>query len=572
MDNRKITYFWHRNMNISDAFKQIWNTTFLTDARIILKDGRILYAHRIVLVLRSMKIYEEIHNNTYPIIDIFIENYSYEIIYQFLKYLYTDECDITMINVSELLKLAKEYEVQSLELYCLHFIRYKLSPLKSLELSIKNNLETIKQESLLYIAENFATFIMHPTFLDIDSCTLNAILRLNTISHPNEYGIFQRVMNWAEISGFKRMACRNVTGLMKRKMLGLDNLKLIRFAAMTREEFAHCTIMQPGLLTHDECISIFFNITAGVKNKYGFSEVKRYFIRYRQILMESSSEGSDYSSSECSSDSEDRINSTTLEVVKKSDENIYRNILINKQDAYNTDNDSYVTCNNTFDEVMTDDNSKKIEKINHDNVCTLITKSVQIDDNVTSKPEINNLPKSTMSSRMIPTLTIENSKLKNDSLKTSTEKNSQFINGGCINMKMKRIKHVVVSRCMFTFTFKVSKPIQLTGFTFFGSPRQISASFETDNVTTNIFPNDSCLKVQQIKFNPISVKSNTLSTLYYTFLDSTGEELICWECIAESNTFAIDGASKENRYIEFEFSGKPCTNHIGLIYFNYKNF
>lgn len=532
-----MSYHFQRTFVITDAFKQIWNTSFLSDVDFVFNDGIILHAHRLLLCLRSVKMYNEMHDNRSHTIKIEIEKYTSKTMIQFVKYLYTDDCDITNENVAELIEIAKDYQVESLDSYCQKFISSNLNPWQLLQLSLKSGYDDIKNEAIRGIAKNFTSSLMHPSFLEIDLLTLKTVLTFEAVSNPDEFEFFKCIMKWAEINCRKKLNCDNVTSRVKRKFLGIENLKLIRFPAMKNEEFAKCIMMEPELLTHQECVSIFMNISSGLKNSLGFSDKKRCLINATgEIDISKSSSATSYKSTinnEVSNEIRDNISSVTL--TKNTKEVIANKATLPSKSKVNDKS------------IFTSDN-------NHE----LIGKNVNpISSNC------NNIKNRTKPTDSIQSVCKSN--VKNVNLTPSTV----FKFTGCLSLAMEHTKPVPVSTKKFEFSFKVSKSIALNGFDFFMPKRILVASLEIDNVDVMVYPNKNRLKTQCIKFEKIILQPHVLYKLHYHFIDNCLQEVLTWKsksnCIIFKSPIVNDKRSK----IEFTFIEQPATYHVGKICFNY---
>lgn len=272
----KMVFDWNKNVIMSDALKQLCNNEFLSDIHFEFPNGQILYAHTFVLCMRSSKMYEIFKSKIGRISTIPIVDKTYYCMKQFLKYIYTDVCDISAETATDLFQMAQKFDIDKLEQECCDKIISTTNPCQLLEICIVNG--TDLQIAIYYISENFQTTLKHVSFADISEKALCYILKLDAVSEPNEFMVFQSVMNWASRQ-CEKSGCPT-TGLMKREKLGA-NLKLIRFAAMSYEEFEACVECEPDLLAGNEIIAISSKIIKKNSNLLGFSDKKRIKITYK---------------------------------------------------------------------------------------------------------------------------------------------------------------------------------------------------------------------------------------------------------------------------------------------------
>lgn len=265
--------------NLNTSLTYLLNDAFLSDVLIKFNDNKVLYAHSMMLSLRSRIIQIAIESNyTEPMQDVISElfkSYSYDSTSQFLKFLYTNTCEINIDNFVELFQMAYDFEVDGLIEMCgRSAYNSSIHCLELLELGIATKNEKLLSQCRKRISGNFLRILQDSKFVKLNQPTLDMILELDIVSDPNEYDIFYCVMKWAKDKCNIRQSDEGDISIIKRKVLG-DTLKLIRFAAMTNLEFATCLLNEPKLLTFAESTAIFINIARGIKNKYGFSDVSR---------------------------------------------------------------------------------------------------------------------------------------------------------------------------------------------------------------------------------------------------------------------------------------------------------
>lgn len=273
-----MEFDWDGIGNLNDAFKLLLNNEFLSDIRFMFPDKKVLYAHSFVLCLRSPEYYKSFKSTIGVTKLIPVNDVPYEAYYEFLKYLYTEECQIDDTNTAEIMQLSKTYEVNNLRTKCTDLTIKSVGTsnvCQLLDMSIETGWDAIRRVALTFISKNYLTVLSNEHFLEISQKTLKSILELEPVSDVNELKIFEQVMKLVN------RACDNDCGgliaptvCMKRAKLG-DNLKLIRFGAMTSEEFGKCQEMEPDLLTSDEIVAIFMNISTKKMNTLGFLDKKR---------------------------------------------------------------------------------------------------------------------------------------------------------------------------------------------------------------------------------------------------------------------------------------------------------
>lgn len=255
------------------------NNEFISDIKFQFPDGQIMHAHSFVLCMRSSKFYDSFKTSIGITKLIPIDDVSYNAFFTFMQYLYTDKCEIDVDIAEDLLKLAKEYFVYTLERKCSGIMTSDVSvdkACKILEVAMDRNMDYIQQDTLEFIAENYLAVMSDESFLEIKKETLNAILKLDHVSNVDEYKIFELILKWTDRACIKDGLQPN--GSTRRAQLG-ENMKLIRFGSMTAKEFGQCQEMAPGLFNHHEISEVFINIATKKLNSLGFSDVKRTYLK-----------------------------------------------------------------------------------------------------------------------------------------------------------------------------------------------------------------------------------------------------------------------------------------------------
>lgn len=270
-----MTFNWAQINILQDAFALLVNNEFLSDIKFQFPNGQMLFAHNFVMCLRSKEFYKSFKGTIGIIKVVPINDVSYTSFLELLKYVYTDKLELNYYNAAELMKLATKYGITSLERKCKDLISNDVnveSVCYILENSINQVCTELQKSCLEYISKNYLKVLSSKSFTEISQQSVKSILELDTVSDVNELAIFENVMKWTA------RACEKdgipAYGNSLRQKLG-DNLKLIRFATMSSEDFAKCQGLAPGLLTNDEIVGIFVNIATKNPNRYGYSDRNR---------------------------------------------------------------------------------------------------------------------------------------------------------------------------------------------------------------------------------------------------------------------------------------------------------
>jgi len=106
--------------SFSSEIAILFNSEKFSDIKFVFESGEVIPAHRYILYVRCPFFRAMLDSGmTEAKMDrITITEYSFDIFLQFLCFLYTDNCTITLENAEELLSLANLYQVNKLERIC----------------------------------------------------------------------------------------------------------------------------------------------------------------------------------------------------------------------------------------------------------------------------------------------------------------------------------------------------------------------------------------------------------------------------------------------------------------------
>lgn len=277
-----MLFDWAKIQILQDAFPVLLNNEFLADIKFNFPTGQFFYAHSFILSLRSEEFYEN-YKGTYgtPKTVVF-DDVSHGSFYEFLKYLYSDQIDLNMNSIFDLMKLSIKYKITSLHQKCSEFMFTTINDdtvCLFLEMAITQNWVDLKYLCQEFISKNFMKTLQSKTFLKINDETLKTIMKLDSVSNANEYQKFVSIVEWTS----KLCDSKLMNGKTLRQKLG-TNIDLINFNAMTTEEFAKCLQIAPGFLNDNEIGSIFKTIATRVTIKIPLDHQTKHI---KQEIMDS---------------------------------------------------------------------------------------------------------------------------------------------------------------------------------------------------------------------------------------------------------------------------------------------
>ncbi|XP_055306655.1 BTB/POZ domain-containing protein 6-B-like [Sitodiplosis mosellana] len=193
---------------------------------------------------------------------------------EFLQLFYLGEVTLTMENIETVVRLADKYDVLEHVNACAVLLKSQLT-LDNMCFGYQLAL-TLKNEELIKFCEGKITNLPKEVFASdafkrCDKDTLERILELNFMC--KEIDIFDACLTWA------KHACEqndlNATQSVNlRSKLG-DFLKLIRFGAMTNEEFGKKYMLHKGLFTLEELEDIMLSLSVKEYEPKIFNQISR---------------------------------------------------------------------------------------------------------------------------------------------------------------------------------------------------------------------------------------------------------------------------------------------------------
>ena len=261
----------------------MFNNEHLSDVKFSVRgsDGesetdRLITAHKFVLSIGSPVFEAMFYGELAETKDtIQLPDCDYESLLELFRYLYSDEVNLSGSSVLGVLYLAKKYMVPSLADKCKDYLQDKLAP---------SNVFTILPTALKYEEKNLVDrcwkVIVSQTeqalksdgFETIEKALLEALVQRETLQ-IKEVELFKACDRWA-INQCRKQGLAT-DGELKRRVLGEEIVKAIRYAVMKQEEFAG-VVLDAKILTPDEIVTFFkFFSSQEISPPLGFSETRR---------------------------------------------------------------------------------------------------------------------------------------------------------------------------------------------------------------------------------------------------------------------------------------------------------
>ena len=222
------------------------------------ESSRIFHAHKYVLATSSAVFFAMFYGNlaqkesTIPLPD--AEEESLE---EFLRYLYTDHCEITVENAFGVLFLAEVYVIPSLAEKCCKVLEESIKPdnvFMVLEQAIQFDEKKLEAKCWDIISKETLECINSDAFCSIRSQTLNALLKRELLT-VIEVELFEGVLKWVDSECARKGINIEEDKTARRRVLG-NSVYEISFLEMSLEDFTRY-VSSNGILKEAEVISIF---------------------------------------------------------------------------------------------------------------------------------------------------------------------------------------------------------------------------------------------------------------------------------------------------------------------------
>jgi len=268
---------------IKDRTKFMLNNVLFSDVKFVVRksDGEseskeVISAHKFMLSIGSPVFEAMFYGELAETRDsIELPDCDYESLLELFRYMYSDEVNLSGSNVMRVLYLAKKYMVPSLVEKCTEYLQDHLDP--SNVFNILPTAEKYEEKNLVdrcwkVIDEQTEAAVKSDGFATIESSLLKAVVVRDTLA-IKEVDLFQAVDLWATKQCEKQGAA--VNGELKRRILGEEIIKAIRFPVMKQEEFA-AVVLRKDVLTKDELVTFFQFFSSTLTTPVGFSKTRRF--------------------------------------------------------------------------------------------------------------------------------------------------------------------------------------------------------------------------------------------------------------------------------------------------------
>ena len=252
-----------KRSTISERTKFIFNNELLSDVKFVVPASHnesesrksrkcMIPAHKFVLAISSPVFYAMFYGEMAETADtIQLPDCEYKSLLELFRFLYSDEVNLSGSYVMQVLYLAKKYLVPSLADKCTEHIREHLDPsnvFSVLPQALKFEDEALEKRCWEIIEIHIENALTSEEFVTLERSVVESVVKRERLN-VKEVDLFKAVDRWAT----KEVERQRLTpdGVVKRRILGEEIVKAIRFPVMSQKEFAS-VVVDCDILTKKE--------------------------------------------------------------------------------------------------------------------------------------------------------------------------------------------------------------------------------------------------------------------------------------------------------------------------------
>lgn len=240
----------------------VLNNELLSDVKFVVQassadNETVISAHKFVLSISSPVFLAMFHGKMAETSNlIHLPDCDYDSLFEFFRYLYSDEVRLSGSNVMRVFYLATKYMVPSLADKCTEYLQNNLDP--SNVLCILPNAQRFEEEELeercwQVIDKKTDEVVKLEEFVDLDRCLVESVVKREALC-VKEVELFKAVDRWATKES-QRQGSKLGSGKVKRRILGEEIVKSIRFPLMSQKDFIS-VVPNSNILTAEEIINL----------------------------------------------------------------------------------------------------------------------------------------------------------------------------------------------------------------------------------------------------------------------------------------------------------------------------
>jgi len=265
--------------SIKERVSFLLNNEILSDVKFVVPCGeseskKVISAHKFVLAVSSPVFFAMFYGELAETTDsVELPDCDYESLIEVFRYLYSDEVNLSESNVMQVSYLAKKYMVPSLVEKCAEYLRDSVDA--STVFFILTHAQKFEDKDLEercweVIEKQTEEALRSDEFVAVERSVVESVVTRERVN-VTEVELFKAVDRWATEESDRQ---GTTPGDTKRRILGEEIVKAIRFPLMTEKEFIsvvpHC-----GILTTMEIIDVVKHYNGVLTTPLPFSSAPR---------------------------------------------------------------------------------------------------------------------------------------------------------------------------------------------------------------------------------------------------------------------------------------------------------
>ena len=237
----------------------IFNSQLLSDVKFVVavstnesETKKVIPAHKFVLAISSPVFYPMFYGQMAETTDsVELPDCDYESLLELFRFMYTDEANLSGSNVMQVLYLANKYMVPSLAEKCTAYLRDNLKASNVfciLPHAQKFEDKDLEDRCWEVIEKKTEEAVTSDEFVTVERSVVESVVKREVLN-VKEVELFRAVDRWATEESERQG--RTPEGDVKRRILGEEIVKAIRFPVMSLKEFAS-VVIDSHILTFKE--------------------------------------------------------------------------------------------------------------------------------------------------------------------------------------------------------------------------------------------------------------------------------------------------------------------------------
>ena len=275
--------------SIKERVAFLFNKEILSDVKFVVPSSintesesakKVIPAHRFVLAISSPVFYAMFFGQMAETTDsIELPDCDYDDLLELFRYFYSDHANLSGSNVMQVTYLAKKYMVPSLVEKCTEYLRDIIDPLNVF--SILPHAQKLQVKDLVdrcwkVIEKQTEEAVTSDEFVTLERSVVESVVTREVLNVA-EVKLFKAVDRWATKESERQ---GKTPGDGKRKILGEDIVRAIRFPLMSQAEFIS-VVPDCNILTTTEVVDMMKLYNGVLKTPLPFSSAPRVSARYK---------------------------------------------------------------------------------------------------------------------------------------------------------------------------------------------------------------------------------------------------------------------------------------------------